>query len=79
MKNKNMKIKKFEQHSSYNIGDVLIPIKNYLDLFKAGEEYEIVDVENNLGDDMFYVSHNGNKISGWGLKKFEIDIHFTKK
>jgi hypothetical protein len=74
-----MKIKTFEQHSSYNIGDILISRRDYLDLFKGGEEYEIVDIENNFGDDMFYVSHNGKKISGWGLKKFEIDIQFTKK
>ena len=72
-------INTFEQYSSYNIGDILVARRNYLDLFKGGEEYEIVDMETNLGDEMFYVSHNGKKISGWGLKKFEIDINFIKK
>jgi len=71
-------LKRFEQHS-YNIGDTLIAKRNYLDLFKNGEEYEVVDIENNFGTDMFYVSHNGKKISNWGLKKFEIDINFGMK
>ena len=28
---------------------------------------------------MYYVSHNGKKISGWGLKPFEIEINFNSK
>lgn len=63
----------------YKIGNTLIAKNDYLDLFKKGEEYEIVDIEDNLGDEMFYVSHNGKKISGWGLKQFEIDIQFSIK
>ena len=62
-----------------NIGDILIPNRDYLDLFKKGLEYEIYDIENNFGDDMFYVSLDGKKISDWGLKQFEIDIHFIIK
>lgn len=72
-------LKTFEQHTSLNIGDILIAKHDYLDLFRSGEEYEIYDIENNLGDEMFYVSHNGKKISGWGLKHFEITINFIKK
>lgn len=71
--------KKFEQHLTYNIGDILVARRNYLDLFKRDVEYVIVDIENNLGDEMFYVSHNGKKISEWGLKRFELDINFIKK
>lgn len=62
--------------STYKIGDILIAKRDYLDLFKKDEEYEITSLENNLGDDMFYLSKDGYKISGWGLKPFELDIQF---
>jgi len=65
--------------NEYKIGAILVAKNDYLDLFKKGKEYEIVDIENNLGDEMFYVSYNGKKISGWGLKQFEIDIQFNIK
>jgi hypothetical protein len=72
-------LKTFEQQTSYNIGDVLIANRDYLDLFKANKEYKIYDIQNNLGDQMSYVENNGKKISGWVLKNFELQIHFTKK
>lgn len=59
------------------VNTVLIAKRDYLDLFKSGEKYIVYSIENNLGDEMFYVSHNGRKISGWGLKMFEIQINFT--
>lgn len=50
-----------------------------LDLFKEGETYEIYLKENNLGDDMFYLFNvkTGKKISDWGLKSYEINLHFN--
>lgn len=62
----------------YIITDILVAKYDYLDLFKKGEEYEIVDIEDNFGE-MFYVAHKGIKISGWGLKQFELDIQFEIK
>lgn len=64
--------------NNYDIGNTLIAKRDYLDLFKKLEKYEVVSKENCLGDEMFYVSHGGKKISGWGLKKFEIDINFDR-
>ena len=65
--------------SKYKIGDIIVTQREYLLLFDEGEEYEIVDIENNLGDLMYYVSHNGKRIASWGLKEFELDIQFIKK
>lgn len=59
------------------INTVLIAKRDYLDLFKSGERYVVYTIENNLGEEMFYVSHNGKPISNWGLKMFEIQINFT--
>lgn len=70
-------LKKFNE-SNLNIGDKFTAKRDYLDLFKVGEEYELVDSENNLGDDMYYFSHNGRKITAWPLKEFEINIQFDK-
>ena len=65
----------------YKEGDKFICNRGYLDLFKIGEEYEIVEILNFDdtigGDDMYYVSHNGKKISDWALKEFELDIQFS--
>ncbi len=69
----------YKINESYVKGDKFIAKRDYLDLFKSGEEYEIYDIENNLGDTMYYVSHNGKKISGWGLKEFELKIQFDQK
>lgn len=64
---------------NYQINDVLVSRRDYLDLFKKDKEYQICDIENNLGDIMFYVSHEGKKISQWGLKSFELDINFYRQ
>ena len=64
---------------NYQINDVLVARRDYLDLFKKDKEYQICDIENNLGDIMFYVSHEGKKISQWGLKSFELDINFYRQ
>jgi hypothetical protein len=69
----------YKVNESYEKGDKLVAKRDYLDLFKSGEEYEVCDIENNLGDMMYYVSHNGRKISGWGLKEFELKLQFDKK
>lgn len=71
-------LKNFKLFESYNEGQHLKAKRDYLDLFKEGERYQIYKSENNLGDDMYYLSHNGRKISGWGLKDYEIKIHFDE-
>lgn len=64
----------------YNVGDKFVAKRNYLDIFKKDEEYEVYQKENNLGTDMWYVKDiTGKKISVWGLKEFELKIMFTKK
>lgn len=66
--------------NNYSEGDILIAKNDYLDLFKKGKEYKIISNEPNFGEDMYYVEdENGNKITGWGLKSFEISIQFEKK
>lgn len=66
--------------NKYNKGDKFICNRGYLDLFKNGEEYEIVEIlnfDNTIGgDEMYYLSHNDKKISGWALKEYELDIQF---
>ena len=64
--------------NTLNINDVLVAKRDYLDMFKSGEQYTIYNIEDILGDIMVFVSHNGKNISGWGLKEFEININFDK-
>jgi hypothetical protein len=61
------------------VGDQLKAKHDYLDLFQKDETYEIYLKENNLGDDMFYLFeiNSGKKISDWGLKLYEINLHFN--
>lgn len=80
-------IKKFESMNELNVGDILIAKRDYLDLFKFGEEYEIYDIDDvgaklsfgKESEKMYSVSNNGKKISGWPLKEYEIEINFNKK
>lgn len=65
----------------YNIGDILIAKHNYLDLFFADRKY-VIDSEVDtfgMGEQMWYLSENGHKISAWPMKKFELDITFTRE
>lgn len=71
-------LKNFKLFENYSEGQHLVAKRDYLDLFKAGEKYQIYKTENNLGDDMYYLSHNGRNISGWGLKDYEIKLHFDE-
>lgn len=63
--------------SPYAIKNILVAKHDYLDLIKKGEIYEIVKEETIFDEKLFYLSHNGKKINGWGFKSFELDINFT--
>lgn len=60
-------------------GQILIAKHNYLDCFKAKEEYLIDRVEDCLGDLMAMVKDSNGKTVTWALKQFEIDINFEVK
>jgi hypothetical protein len=65
----------------YLIGIILIAQRDYLDLIKKDEEYEIISTED-FGEGVVQavnLSHKGKKISGWCFKEFELDIHFKLK
>lgn len=61
------------------VGDQLKAKHDILDLFQVDKTYEIYLKENNLGDYMFYLFDidTGKKISDWGLKSYEINLHFN--
>lgn len=77
-------IKKFnegviEDHPS--IGNRYSCKRDYLDLFVSGMVYEIYQVEDNLGDIMYYLSNLSDanrRITGWGLKEYELGIYFNQ-
>ena len=77
-------IKKFNEGIIDNhpdIGKKYICTKNYIGTFTNGTEYEVYKVENNLGDIMWYLKNlsTGRRISDWGLKSYELNIHFREE
>jgi hypothetical protein len=62
----------------YKINDEVVAKKDYLDLFKKGEKYQVCELFDALGETMCYLSKDGKKISAWPLKEFELDIIFIK-